>query len=308
MKIFKKLLIIIASVIGVTVAVIILLRPYLLNITFGISDFFRDFGLTAPKDVFQVKDQRYGDDSMQIFDVYYPVGTESALPTIVSLHGGGYTYGTKETYQYYCMSLAQHGFTVVNYSYRLGPRHKFPAQIEDTNTVMDVICKNAEKYHIDLNNIFFVGDSAGGHLNAQYSAAVTNPEYAALLGLDIPQFTLRATALNCGVFDMKDAASGQMKYILEGDPSQYAEEWDIIGHITADFPPAFVMSSTGDMCLPYAEPMYNLLAEKGVEAELHIYGDDQNKLPHVFHINIRNSYAEQCNDDECVFFEKFLGQ
>ena len=83
---------------------------------------------------------------------------------------------------------------------------------------------------------------------------------------------------------MKDAASSQMKYILEGDPSQYAEEWDIIGHITADFPPAFVMSATGDMCLPYAEPMYNLLTEKGIEAELHIYGDDQASscVPHQY--------------------------
>ena len=307
MKISKKTLAIILAVVIVVAGLFFLLRPYFLNISFGISDYFRDRGLTTPDDIARVDDQRYGDDSMQVFDVYYPVGTEKPLPTIVSIHGGGYTYGTKETYQYYCMNLAQHGFTVVNYSYRLGPKNKFPAQLEDTNSVMTVICRNAEKYHIDTSNIFFVGDSAGGHLNAQYTAAVTNPEYAALLHLDIPSFTLRATALNCGVYDFNDIKSGQMSYILEGDISAYAETLDILGHITGDFPPAFVMSATGDdWCLPHAEPMAQFLEEKGIPAELHIYGDSTNKPPHVFHVNIRNPVATQCNDDECAFFREFI--
>ena len=302
----KKRIIIAAAALCVILALYIALRPYFLNITFGISDFFRDRGLTTPEDVVRLDDQRYGDDPLQVFDVYWPAGTETPLPTIVSIHGGGYTYGTKATYQYYCMSLAQRGFTVVNYSYRLGPKHKFPAQLEDTNAVLAAVCADADRYHIDRDNVFFVGDSAGGHLNAQYSAAITNPEYARLLGLDIPDFTLRATALNCGVFEMKDAAAGNMKWILDGDPAQYADQWDIVGHLTADFPPAFVMSATGDMCLPYAEPMADALTALGVEAELHIYGDSSNKLPHVFHINIKSADAAQCNDDECAFFKRHI--
>ena len=94
----------------------LLLKPYMLNISFGISDYFRDRGLQTPEDIVRIDDERYGEDAMQVFDVYYPTGTEGSLPTIVSIHGGGYTYGTKETYQYYCMNLAQRGFTVVNFS------------------------------------------------------------------------------------------------------------------------------------------------------------------------------------------------
>ena len=107
-------------------------------------------------------------------------------------------------------------FELAPSGYRLGPKNKFPAQLEDTNAVLTAICENAEAYHVDPDNIFFVGDSAGGHLNAQYSAAVTNPAYAELLGLQIPRFTLRATALNCGVYAFENIRSGQMSYILEG--------------------------------------------------------------------------------------------
>ena len=303
----KRMLIILLAVLIVLGTLFCLLRPYFLNITFGISDYFRDRGLTTPDDIVRVDNQKYGEHPMQVFDVYYPAGTEEPLPTIVSIHGGGYTYGTKETYQYYCMNLAQHGFTVVNYSYRLGPKNKFPAQLEDTNSVMNVVCRNAEQYHIDTRNIFFVGDSAGGHLNAQYTAAVTNPEYASLLQLSIPDFTLRATALNCGVYDYEDVKYGQMSAILEGDISAYTDKLDILGHITADFSPAFVMSATGDSwCLPHAEPMAQFLEGKGIVTELHIYGDSANKPPHVFHIDIRNPVATQCNDDECAFFREFI--
>ena len=306
----RTIIIIIILAAAILIAVVYwVIQPYILNITFGISDYFRDRGLTTPDDIVRVDDQRYGDDAMQVFDVYYPVGTNAPLPTIVSIHGGGYTYGTKETYQYYCMNLAQHGFTVVNYSYRLGPKNKFPAQLEDTNALMTAICENAEQYHIDTDNIFFVGDSAGGHMNAQYSAAMTNPDYAALLNLDIPRFTLRATALNCGVYRFEDMKAGQTRYIFDGDLSQYEEKLDIPGHITEDFPPAFVMSAMGDTwCLPHAEPMYEFLREKGIEAELHIYGDDGNRPPHVFHIDIRNPIATRCNDDECTFFARYIAR
>ena len=76
-----------------------------------------------------------------------------------------------------------------------------------------------------------------------------------------------------------------------------------------NFPPSFVMSATGDTwCLPHAEPMVDFLKEKGVNAELHIYGDDGHKPPHVFHINIRDPYATECNDDECAFFKTHIAQ
>ena len=242
---------------------------------------------------------------MQVLDVYYLSGTQELQPAIISIHGGGYSYGSKDVYQYYCMNLAQRGFTVVNFSYRLAPKYKFPSQLEDTNSVLSYVCEHAEELHIDTDNIFFVGDSAGGHLNFQYSTAVTDPEYAALLNLRIPDFTLRATALNCGVYSIEDTTELIHYYF---DHAQYAEEMNIQKYVTDAFPPAFVMSATGDICLPYAEPLHEFLDETGIVNELHIYGDQMNKPPHVFHINIRNDMATLCNDDECAFFARYISK
>ena len=100
------------------------------------GDDIRDAGLTTPEDVIRYDDIAYGKDSeMQVLDVYRPKDAEGRiLPVIVSVHGGGWVYGDKERYQYYCMSLAQRGFAVVNFSYRLAPEHQFPAPVEDTNS------------------------------------------------------------------------------------------------------------------------------------------------------------------------------
>ena len=270
---------------------------------FGTNDKVRDEGLTEPENIVKIKDLAYGNDPEQVLDLYYPSDTGSALPTIVSVHGGGYVYGDKDLYRFYCMSLAQRGFAVVNFSYRLAPGYRFPAQLNDVNAVMQFARSHAEEYFIDPHNIFFVGDSAGAQMASQYLAAVTNPAYASLLGLEIPKFDVRACALNCG-FYIPDPHQDRMlmKCYLE-DPSQVkTEEMDVIAHITSAFPPAFVMTSNGDFLRKRAMPFVDVLTAKGVEAEYHDYCPDDRELGHVFHCNMKEPYAKICNDEECAFF------
>ena len=270
---------------------------------FGTNDKVRDEGLTEPENIVKIKDLAYGNDPEQVLALYYPSGTGSALPAIVSVHGGGYVYGDKDLYRFYCMSLAQRGFAVVNFSYRLAPGYRFPAQLNDVNAVMQFVVSHAEEYFIDPHNIFFVGDSAGAQMASQYLAAVTNPAYASLLGLEIPKFDVRACALNCG-FYIPDPHQDRMlmKCYLE-DPSQVkTEEMDVIAHITSAFPPAFVMTSNGDFLRKRAMPFVDVLTAKGVEAEYHDYCPDDRELGHVFHCNMKEPYAKICNDEECAFF------
>lgn len=97
-------------------------------------------------------------------------GRGRPLPAIVSVHGG-WVYGSKEVYQFYCMSLARRGFAVVNFSYRLAPKHKFPAPLEDANAVFHWVLAHAGEYGFDPERIFAVGDSAGANILRLYSAA-----------------------------------------------------------------------------------------------------------------------------------------
>ena len=105
------------------------LTSLIVRYNFGKGDRKRDAGLTTPDDVKRYDNIPYGrDKKWQILDVYRPKEKEGKLPVIISVHGGGWVYGTKEVYQFYCMSLAQRGFAAVNFNYRLAPGHRYPAQ------------------------------------------------------------------------------------------------------------------------------------------------------------------------------------
>ena len=62
--------------------------------------------------------------------------------------------------------LLQRGYVFVAINYRLAPRHKFPAQIEDAKCAIRFLRAQAGKYHLDPDRIAAVGGSAGGHLAA----------------------------------------------------------------------------------------------------------------------------------------------
>ena len=81
------------------------------------SDAKRDAGLTIPEDLTRYLDIAYGPYQENVLDVYCPKGTDKALPTIVSIHGGGYVYGTKEIYRRYGMDMAARGFSFINFNY-----------------------------------------------------------------------------------------------------------------------------------------------------------------------------------------------
>ncbi len=274
------------------------------------ADKKRDAGLTTPENIDRSDNIIYGtDEKWQSLDVYRPKNSEGPCPVIVSVHGGGWVYGNKEIYQYYCMNLAQRGFAVVNFTYRLAPKHKYPAAVDDTNMVFDWIMKNAEKYGLDTGNIFAVGDSAGAQILAVYACILTNPEYAKKYTFNAPKgLKLSAIALNCGLYALENAPDLTLvKDFLKNKGTP--EELKMISaanFVTPAFPPSFVMTANGDELKAQAPFMVDALKKNNVRHVFKEYGDDNNTLYHVFHCNIKSPDAKIANDDECDFFRSLM--
>jgi acetyl esterase/lipase len=92
-------------------------------------------------------------------DVYHPVGA-SAAATVVWFHGGGLTGGNRSIPS----ALKGQGIIVVAVDYRLSPKAKAPAYIEDAAAAVAWTFKNIARYGGDTNRIFLSGHSAGGYL------------------------------------------------------------------------------------------------------------------------------------------------
>lgn len=281
------------------------------------SDDIRDAGLITPADVARFDDIIYGQEAKwQVLDVYRPKAEEGKkLPVIVSVHGGGWVYGDKERYQYYCMNLAQRGFAVVNFTYRLAPEYKFPSSLEDTNLVFTWIMQNAGEYGFDTKHIFAVGDSAGAHILGLYTAICTNTKYAEEYRFKVPEgFVPKAVALNCGKYEISlegEFTDEQTKllmadYLPEQGSKKERELINVTSHVTENYPPVFVMTATGDFLKEQAPVMAAKLSSCNVPFIYRLYGDSEHKLGHVFHCDVRSEDARICNNEECDFFKEFV--
>lgn len=275
----------------------------------------RDEGLKTPEDIYRFDNISYGlSEVWNVLDVYKPKEKKNeCLPVIISVHGGGWVYGDKELYQFYCMNLAQKGFAVINFTYGLAPKYKFPSQIEDVNQVVCWMYENAEKYGFDLEHVFMVGDSAGAHLTSLYSCICTNPEYAKTFpSVKVPNhFVPTALGLNCGVYRvMKNMdANNTIKLMKDLLGRKAKEKYDWISpalYITERFPPVYLMTAKGDFLIKQAPILKEALEKKNIKHVYKIYGTDSAPLYHVFHCNMKEEEGLRCNEEECEFFKQFL--
>ena len=97
-------------------------------------------------------------------DVYLPQG--KGFATLVWFHGGGLTAGRKDdkATRGIAQSLARGGIGVVVPNYRLSPKAKYPAYIEDAAAAVAWAYAHIGERGGDAKKIFIGGHSAGGYL------------------------------------------------------------------------------------------------------------------------------------------------
>lgn len=108
-----------------------------------------------------------------IFPYRNGMGKEEKFPLILLIPGSA--WHKQEMYndipQY--AALAKRGFVVAAMEYRESDIAPFPAQIEDVCNALKFMPSIAENFHMDLDHIFLMGNSSGGHIamiTALYSA------------------------------------------------------------------------------------------------------------------------------------------
>ena len=280
------------------------ITSHIVRTLFTIGDLKRDLGWKKPRNVDSVENISYAeDDKWHLLDVYRPRKATGPLPVIVNIHGGAWVYGDKKVYAPYCMYLASRGFAVINASYRLAPRHTFPAPLEDVGKMVEWVFHHADEYGLDLSNLFFVGDSAGAHLATAYTAIQLNEAYAkSFPGIQVAKsFIPKGLLLNCGVFDMEAEWKKQGRALTPFLTDLLGEKPTV-----ANFPPVHLTTSNGDFLRKHSYRLKEVLEKKGVEVVFKEYGEKKKPQGHVFHLNLKNKVGQQCNADQLQFVKQMM--
>ncbi len=135
------------------------------NLVFFLTTLAWSQTASVPSNVQADLDVEYSRVGERVFvDIFRPAASSAANPTVLAIHGGGFRAGKRTSYHQLCIKLAQRGYTCASMSYRLAPRHQFPAPVEDAKAAVRFLRANAAKYNVDPLRIGVTGGSAGGHL------------------------------------------------------------------------------------------------------------------------------------------------
>lgn len=117
-------------------------------------------------------------------DIYYPTTKEKKWPSIIYVHPGGWTMGTKAISKDLVdiQALQEKGFLLASVEYRLAPEYKFPAMIQDVKCAVRFLRAHASEFNIDPERFGAIGPSAGGHLVSLLG--VTDP----IAGFDVGEY------------------------------------------------------------------------------------------------------------------------
>lgn len=258
-----------------------------------------------PTGIASVKNQQYrAHDKDAKLDVFYPqkiADTKTALPTIVWVHGGAWVSGSKETVDPYLQILAGQNYTTVGIDYSIAPNAKYPTPVVQTVAALRYLQQNAERLHIDPQNIVLAGDSAGSQIAAQVATIITSPSYAQKVGIPSPMAAsqLKAAVLNCGAYDLtlpnyngEDgkflktvlwAYSGSKDFLA--DPT--IKEASVADYATKDFPPSFITAGNADPLEAQSKDFAQVLGKLGVKTDTLFYAaNHQPELPHEYQFDL----------------------
>jgi acetyl esterase/lipase len=194
-----------------------------------------------------------GGHERQKLDLYVPMAGEGPFPLIVWIHGGSWTYGSKEE----CVPVpwASKGYAVASINYRLSQDARFPAQIEDCKAAVRWLRARAQEYRIDRDRLIAWGDSAGGHLAALLGTTGDDAEPGP------PHESSRVQAVIdwYGRADLSPVctdpamAEHAVARLLGGSGPQMADSAlraSPIAHVSADDPPFLIMHGDRDATVP----------------------------------------------------------
>lgn len=128
-------------------------------------------------------------------DIYHPIEIKEKNPVYVFIYGGSWIAGSRKMVRgneiilpdplnklktiRRVPALQKVGVTIVAISYRYLTETPMGNIVGDVHDAFSFLTENAEKYHLDMENIVIHGQSAGAHLALEYAFTTANqPQYS----------------------------------------------------------------------------------------------------------------------------------
>ena len=228
------------------------------DVTYNFFEYFKKEDVSdVKKDVLVYCSTPYGENEL---NVYYVEDGKADKPVILYIHGGGWVQGSKDDHTYESLLLAKRGFVVVSADYTLSDKDKHLAgeTEEELTHAFAWVKKNVSSYGGNAEELYALGDSAGGNLALCMAYKINAGLYAEADGIALPH--VKKTAVLYPVVSPKryhdnedivlkwSARSMAEQYVgatPEEDPEGY-QRVTATNYITEQTPPTLMIVGEGD--------------------------------------------------------------
>jgi acetyl esterase/lipase len=240
-------------------------------------------------------------------DIIKPKNFTGGEAVIFAIHGGAYVSEGSSPGFYYVM-IANEGFVTVNINYALAPEHGvYPVPVKQFEEAYTYIREHNDIYKLNLDKVFFSGDSAGGQIAGQFAAMQTNPDYITLMNTlspvqfkrVVPLETIDGVILFCAIYDflrLDPPPENTMKLPLKKLGEAYFHTSDIkskliasaglFDKITENFPRAFITDGNTYSFDFEAKEMTALLESKNIPVTSVFYDREEVTLQHNYQFHM----------------------
>jgi acetyl esterase len=209
---------------------------------------------------------------------YLPT-TDSPLPVLVYLHGGGWVVGSLDSHDRIMRRLAaDSGTAVVGVNYSLSPGYKFPVALEETTAVIEHLQASGGELGVDGRRLALGGDSAGANMAVSVAQAqhVANPGPVHYLLLYYGGYGLADLASRRLFGRADDGMSATDLAFYRGcylrSPGEAKDSRvNVLEGNIAVLPPAFIGVAQCDPLRDDSLALNALMARAGIASELRMY-------------------------------------
>jgi len=223
----------------------------------------------------------HGKEHDLLMDVASPPATaHGAAPAILVLHGGGWVQGDRKDVRAFLSPLAQAGYVAAAVSYRLAPRHPWPAAGADVRAAVRFIHAHAEELGVDPDRIGLMGFSAGGHLAALAAVSANASSFPGELPAHSDASSSVAAVVvigGLGDLTLVDTPSGErlLAVFLGSTGSRLlrkAREASPVTWLDSDDPPILIVHGEDDPIVPakHAMAFHQALLDAGVDVTIKV--------------------------------------
>lgn len=194
----------------------------------------------------------------------------STRPAVLVLPGGGYGRTAAHEAEPVAEWLAGLGLHAFVLHYRVAP-HAHPAPLSDAKEAMLWIRGGQHGVAVDSGRVGVLGFSAGGHLAATLSTAVTTGDPVLDVGAAVPDLSILCYPV---VSFTNSTHQGSVENLLGRSPSPaLLRRMSAELNVTGTTPPAFLWHTADDDAVPVENTFAyaRALVHHGVPAEVHIF-------------------------------------